>query len=459
MKIIVYFCGHKQSTSKHKKNMTKKILSTLALSLAMLTASAQSQPNRLIVHQKSGGFTSYRISSVDSLSFYNVEGEVRADVKVNKFNSGETGDTLWVAVTKTPACSKYRIDVLPSVRVKAYSDDVIASYFNQQKASDFYDDFTNAQLTGFSTKFEADTKYTVFTLGYDQLGTPCEVSRAEIETPVGDIVGNPHVDCTVTNADYKALTFSFKPNEDVSSYYITIFPEGEGEKQFEQWGPMFGFANMSAMIKQFSGYGYEGEMEHTINGLNPGTDYDLYILPLDADGNNGKLQVTKCKTKAMGGEGKSVMTITVGEFADHGENGCAQTVTYTPNDQTNLHRDIIVDKAKFLDKDGTWKGDESKVIEYLQTPNPMDPNWDQYGEDVATWGVDANTTYIAYSIGQNAKGEWGELAKKEFTTPAASASAPAYAPATSTVMKRIAPAQAKKPGMAPAKTFIQLQEK
>ena len=33
--------------------MTKKILSTLALSLAMLTASAQSQPNRLIVHQQS----------------------------------------------------------------------------------------------------------------------------------------------------------------------------------------------------------------------------------------------------------------------------------------------------------------------------------------------------------------------------------------------------------------------
>ena len=439
--------------------MTKKILSTLALSLAMLTASAQSQPNRLIVHQKSGGFTSYRLGSVDSLSFYNVEGEVRADVKVNKFNSGETGDTLWVAVTKTPACSSYRIDVLPSVRVNAYSDDVIASYFNQQKgATAFYDDFTNAQLTGFSTKFEPDTKYTVFTLGYDQLGTPCEVSRAEIETPVGDIVGNPQVACTVTKADYQALTFSFEPNEDVSSYYFTIFPEGEGEKQFEQWGPMFGFANMSAMIKQFSGYAYEGEMEHTINSLNPGTDYELYILPLDAEGNNGKLQVTKCKTKAMGGEGKSVMTITVGEFADHGENGCAQTVTYTPNDQTNLHRDIIVDKAKFLDKNGTWKGDESKVIEYLQTPNPMDPNWDQYGEDVATWGVDANTTYIAYSIGQNAKGEWGELAKKEFTTPAA-ASAPAYAPATSTVMKRVAPAQAKKPGMAPAKTFIQLQEK
>lgn len=439
--------------------MTKKILSTLALSLAMLTASAQSQPNRLIVHQKSGGFTSYRLGSVDSLSFYNVEGEVRADVKVNKFNSGETGDTLWVAVTKTPACSKYCIDVLPSVRVNAYSDDVIASYFNQQKgATAFYDDFTNAQLTGFSTKFEPDTKYTVFTLGYDQLGTPCEVSRAEIETPVGDIVGNPQVACTVTKADYQALTFSFEPNEDVSSYYFTIFPEGEGEKQFEQWGPMFGFANMSAMIKQFSGYAYEGEMEHTINSLNPGTDYELYILPLDAEGNNGKLQITKCKTKAMGGEGKSVMTITVGEFADHGENGCAQTVTYTPNDQTNLHRDIIVDKAKFLDKNGTWKGDESKVIEYLQTPNPMDPNWDQYGEDVATWGVDANTTYIAYSIGQNAKGEWGELAKKEFTTPAA-ASAPAYAPATSTVMKRVAPAQAKKPGMAPAKTFIQLQEK
>ena len=441
--------------------MTKKILSTLALSLAMLTASAQSQPNRLIVHQKSGGFTSYRLGSVDSLSFYNVEGEVRADVKINDYKTGDTGDTLWVAVTKTPACSSYRIDVLPSVRVNAYSDDVIANYFNQQKgATAFYDDFTNAQLTGFSTKFEPDTKYTVFTLGYDQLGTPCEVSRAEIETPVGDIVGNPQVACTVTKADYQALTFSFKPNEDVSSYYITIFPEGEAEAQFNQWGPMFGFANMSAMIKQFGRDAYEGEMEHTINSLNPGTDYELYILPLDAEGNNGKLQITKCKTKAMGGEGKSVMTITVkDDFTDQGNGVYTQTVVYTPNDQTNLHRDMVVDKVMFEDKNGSWKGDESKIVEYLQTPNTMDPNWDQYGEDVATWGVEANTAYSAYSIGQNAKGEWGELAKKEFTTPAAGASAPAYAPATSTVMKRVAPAQAKKPGMAPAKTFIQLQEK
>ena len=441
--------------------MTKKILSTLALSLAMLTASAQSQPNRLIVHQKSGGFTSYRLGSVDSLSFYNIEGDVRADVKINDYKTGDTGDTLWVAVTKTPACSSYRIDVLPSVRVNAYSDDVIANYFNQQKgATAFYDDFTNAQLTGFSTKFEPDTKYTVFTLGYDQLGTPCEVSRAEIETPVGDIVGNPQVACTVTKADYQALTFSFKPNEDVSSYYITIFPEGEAEAQFNQWGPMFGFANMSAMIKQFGRDAYEGEMEHTINSLNPGTDYELYILPLDAEGNNGKLQITKCKTKAMGGEGKSVMTITVkDDFTDQGNGVYTQTVVYTPNDQTNLHRDMVVDKVMFEDKNGSWKGDESKIVEYLQTPNTMDPNWDQYGEDVATWGVEANTAYIAYSIGQNAKGEWGELAKKEFTTPAAGASAPAYAPATSTVMKRVAPAQAKKPGMAPAKTFIQLQEK
>ena len=441
--------------------MTKKILSTLALSLAMLTASAQSQPNRLIVHQKSGGFTSYRLGSVDSLSFYNIEGDVRADVKINDYKTGDTGDTLWVAVTKTPACSSYRIDVLPSVRVNAYSDDVIANYFNQQKgATAFYDDFTNAQLTGFSTKFEPDTKYTVFTLGYDQLGTPCEVSRAEIETPVGDIVGNPQVACTVTKADYQALTFSFKPNEDVSSYYITIFPEGEAEAQFNQWGPMFGFANMSAMIKQFGRDAYEGEMEHTINSLNPGTDYELYILPLDAEGNNGKLQITKCKTKAMGGEGKSVMTITVkDDFTDQGNGVYTQTVVYTPNDQTNLHRDMVVDKVMFEDKNGSWKGDESKIVEYLQTPNTMDPNWDQYGEDVATWGVDANTTYIAYSIGQNAKGEWGDLAKKEFTTPAAGASAPAYAPATSTVMKRIASAKAQKPGMAPAKTFIQLQEK
>lgn len=432
--------------------MIKSYIATAALSLVALVAGAQSQPNRLLVHQKSGAVKSYSLGSVDSLSFYTIEGSVRANVTLNKYNSGKTGDTLWVAVKKTDACSSYRIDVLPTARVKAYSDNDIARYFDMQQGTAFTDDFTNAQLTGFSTQMVPGSNYTVFTLGYDRLGTPCEVSRDYFDTPADPVKGNPQVECTYT-AESQAITFSFKPNTDVLNYYITIFEKGQGEAQFNQWAPMFGFANMSQMIEQFSGQAYVGSKTQTISGLVPGTDYELYILPIDRNGNYAPLQIIPCATAKMGGSGVASVRISVmDDFTSVGDGQYTQTVVYTPNDQTSLHRDMIITKDAFSDKNGQWKGDEQNIIKYLQTPNDMDPYWDQYGTDNARWNVTPSTTYIAYSIGQNADGKWGELAKREFTTPS-SASAPAFH--TTAPAQRVAPANgAKTVGKAPVKALM-----
>lgn len=431
--------------------MIKKYFATMALAALSLVANAQSRPNRLLVHQKSGATAAYRLGSLDSLSFYNIEGEVRADLTFNKYNTGDTGDTIWVAVKKTEACKSYRIDVLPTARVKAYSDDDIARYFEINQGSPFQDDYTNAQLTGFNTVMEKGSNYTVFTLGYDALGTPCEVSRANFTTPAAAVAGNPQVECTST-ATTSSITFNLTPNKDVSLYYITIFKKGEAEQQFEQWAPMFGFANIGQMIQQFSGEGYRGNQTKTISQLVPGTDYELYIQPLDRNGNLASLNIIPCATKKMGGTGKSVITITVKDDFQAQSGSYTQTVVYTPNDQTALHRDMIIDKAAFIS--GSWKGDENKIIEYLQTPNDMDPYWDQYGVDEAMWSVSPATTYVAYSIGQNANGEWGDLVKKEFTTPKVG-SAPAK---TATIAKRVANSAATTAGKAPAKKTLKLAE-
>lgn len=423
----------------------------MALAVLSIAASAQSKPNRLIVNQKSGQTAAYRLQSVDSLSFKTVEGKVTADVTFNKYATGSTGDTIWVAVKKSAACMNYRIDVLPTARVKAYTDDNIAYYFDINSGSKFDQDFTNAQLTGFTTEMVPGSSYTVFTLAYDQYGTPCEVSRALFDTPKTPVKGDPQVDCTYESTPQE-ITFNFTPNKDVLNYYITIFKKGEAESQFEQWAPMLNFANMSQMIAQFSGQAYKGNQSRTINGLVPDTDYELYILPVDRSGNYADLNVVECSTKAMGGNGKSVMSITIGDFQSAENNEYAQTVTYTPNDQTVLHRDMLLEKAAFNDPTGAWAEGESAVVKYLKTDNDLDPYWDQYGTDEAVWYVKAGTAYIAYSIGQNAKGEWGELAKKEFTTPSA-ASAPVYAPFAAPA-KRVAPAKAgMQNGVAPVKAF------
>lgn len=414
--------------------MTKKYLATMALAVLSLGASAQSQPNRLLVNEKSGAIKSFRLASVDSLSFYTIEGAVRADLTFNNFTSGNSGDTIWVAAKKSDNCVSYRIDVLPSARVKAYSDNDIARYFDINQGSLISDDFTNASLTGFETTIFPNSKYTVFTLGYDKLSTPCEVSRVEFTSPKADIKGNPVVECTYT-ATQKEITFSMKPNSDVLSYYITIFEKGQAEANFEKWAPMFGFANMGQMIQQFCGSFYSGNKSTTISGLTPGTDYELYIQPMDRNNNYADIIVVPCATEKMGGSGKALVGITVkDDFASVGNGNYTQTVVYTPNAETSLHRDMIIEKKAFNDANGEWKGNDNALIEYLQKPNENDPYWDQYGVDEAVWYVNPSTTYIAASIGMNANGEWGTLTKKEFTTPSAT-KAPAKA---STVGKRAA---------------------
>ena len=54
--------------------------------------------------------------------------------------------------------------------------------------------------------------------------------------------------------------------------------------------------------------------------------------------------------------------------------------------------------------------------------------------DEAKWTAEPNKAYIAYAIAQNINGEWGPLAKKEFTTPDAPAG---KAPAVKAVPSRI----------------------
>ena len=57
-------------------------------------------------------------------------------------------------------------------------------------------------------------------------------------------------------------------------------------------------------------------------------------------------------------------------------------------------------------------------MNYLITDQPYNPYWDQYGVDEAQWNAQPGTSYIAFSIGKNANGEWGPLARVEFSTPA-----------------------------------------
>ena len=387
-----------------------KTITTLLLALVSVAGASAQNIDRLIVQPKSGNPQGYAIDNVDSIYFDNVGDDVAATVTVNKVSTSSTGDTLWVAVTPTADCASYRITCMPTVRANAItSSAALDAYLNNINAARYYQGFTNAQMTGFDQPFEAASQYSLVTLAYDKYNTACKISKTDFTTPAAALIGSPTVACQTTDSTTTTLSMKFTPNADCKGYAICLFEDGQAQQQFDQWAPMFGFVNMGDMIKQFSGTTYTTEYTNTWTQLAPGTEYEVYVLPMDANGNYAPMVIAHASTAKQGGTGTAMVTITIGNYVTT-ENGNYQEVTYTPNDQTSLHRDMLITAEAYAQ----WG--EQGVIDYLKADNSKDPYWNQYGVDNATWNADPNTQYVACSIARNINDEWGPLAKVEFTT-------------------------------------------
>lgn len=401
----------------------KKIFSImLGLAMAMGVNAQTENPNRLIMMSQAGN-KAYALDKIDSIYFAKKEGQVRADVKFLKYvKDDKKGNILHVAVTRTdPNCS-YCIDVLPANTAKRYSDDVLAQYFDQQKTTKFYKDFTDAELTGFKQELEPNTKYTVFTVAYDEYGVACEASRADFTTPKTPLIGNPAISYTIDETTTSSITLTVTANEDCFGYYWCLFDKGQAQAQFEQWGPMFGFQNIESMIAQFSGKKYEKVTTYTWKDLKPGTEYDICVVPVDEAGTYADMVTIPVTTKQQGGEGVAQVAITSGgasvQKTDDGDK-LTYTIIFTPNDQTAVYHDGVVSKKKF-DEDGEefWKN-------YLLNGNPQDPNYNQYGVDKYTFEANVGEEYYGIAIAKNANGEYGPMVKELFKVEAPAGVAPA----------------------------------
>lgn len=401
----------------------KKIFSImLGLAMAMGVNAQTENPNRLIMMSQAGN-KAYALDKIDSIYFAKKEGQVRADVKFLKYvKDDKKGDILHVAVTRTdPNCS-YCIDVLPANTAKRYSDDVLAQYFDQQKTTKFYQDFTDAELTGFKQELEPNTKYTVFTVAYDEYGVACEASRADFTTPKAPLIGNPAISYTIDETTSSSFTLTVTANEDCLGYYWCMFEKGQAQAQFEQWGPMFGFPNIESMIAQFSGREYDGVSTNTWKDLAPATDYEVCVVPVDEAGTFADMVTIPVTTKQQGGEGVAQVAITSGgasvQKTDDGDK-LTYTIIFTPNDQTAVYHDGVVSKKKF-DEDGEefWKN-------YLLNGNPQDPNYNQYGVDKYTFEANVGEEYYGIAIAKNANGEYGPMVKELFKVEAPAGVAPA----------------------------------
>ena len=107
---------------------------------------------------------------------------------------------------------------------------------------------------------------------------------------------NPQVTISIDLITETEVTATFTPNEDCASYAYTIATESE----IQEWMSMTGLA----LPEYLWSYGIPGSetISNTFNSLTPETEYIIFAVPADPDGNFGEVVQETVTTTNSGGD-------------------------------------------------------------------------------------------------------------------------------------------------------------
>lgn len=391
----------------------KKIL-TLCFSILLgFVGFAQTNPNRILVHEVGSGYKGFLAERVDSITFVQLEGEVSAAVEFLGYAKGEDSDTIMMAVTRTEKCVGFSLAVLPTVMIKRYNDEQLISVVLRDNNDVYYQDFTNAALTGL--KLEASTDYTIVTVGMDTYGIACGVKKAEFTTPATPLLGNPFVELALVDVGLTEFSVEYKPNEDVMEYYALAMEKGQLEVQFEMFAPMFGYKNLGEMVKAFGQIPRYTTDTVIWRDMKPGTEYTVYVQALDKAGTYAELNQIDLTTTVLGGPGAATVSIELTDYVLSdwwGEMLPSQYILFVPNDQAACYRFGVFTAAEY---DADPEGCKAGVCS--EPPMPNMANWFFYEPLETDFQINPNTACVALAAAKNTNGEWGEITELRFTTP------------------------------------------
>ena len=207
---------------------------------------------------------------------------------------------------------------------------------------------------------------------------------------------NPSVEITMGEVTTTTIEATFTPNDDCASYHLL----SDTQSNMEMWTGMMG-TSLEELIVMW-GIEKTAEYTHTWNDFAPNTEYTVYALPKDADGNFGELVTTKVTTEQAGGAGTSVIEIEVEVLTK-----TSVKTTATPNAETAVYHYGLIEKSYFEEI-----GEEA-FVQYLREED----QYPLYEVDVWEWiDLTPETDYYAIATGQNSEGEWGETTIVPFRT-------------------------------------------
>ena len=237
------------------------------------------------------------------------------------------------------------------------------------------------QTESHTTTFEgltSNTAYVIYALPVDVDGFNGEIKSITVTTKA--LV--PQVEITKGEVLTYSISASFAQNEDCTQYYFLI------AQSTETVDAEYIIANGELKSESYA---------HTWENLMSNTNYTIYALPIDIEGNAGEVNTLVVKTKVEAGV--SEVDIDVEKLDE-----TTVTITATPNENTVLYHYIIVTKAE-----ADAMGEEALMEKLNENENYLDSIADVY-----TMTVESNVVYCVVAQGQNRDGEWGEVTRYEF---------------------------------------------
>ena len=295
----------------------KKLYFTIVFALLALVGNAQTNPNRVLVRDVNGAMTGYLAERIDSIFFGKVEGKVVAEITFDSFTKTDEGAEIQCKVKNSPACKGFKLAcVATNVAKNMTTEAQKANYIDKYGTPVMYDDFSNgAKLTipSADQTFADDSEYTLMTLGFDEYGIGCGVSEVTFKTPKAALAGNPTVTAEVSEVTTTSFKITVTPNEDCYGYYACSFDVANGGVlgSFTTMGSFFGFANVGEMIKGWGSVEHSGVETIEWKNQEPGSEYEVGIVPLDMNGNLGDYIIVKVKTVGAGGDGAALVSTEV----------------------------------------------------------------------------------------------------------------------------------------------------
>ena len=221
----------------------------------------------------------------------------------------------------------------------------------------------------------SNTAYTVYALPFDVDGNAGELKSVAITTK--KLVAQ--VEIATTEVATYSISASFTPNADCSQYYFMISTE----------------TDLTAEAVKENGELKTESSAKTWEGLTSSTNYTIYALPVDIEGNLGTLNTLVVKTKVEAGVSEVEISIEKLSYT-------SVTITATPNENTVSYRYIVIEKAE-ADAMG-----EDAVMQKLDEENELT------AEEAFAMDVESNVEYYVIAQGKNADGKSGEVTRLVF---------------------------------------------